>query len=425
MQQIIIQGHRELKGIIPISGAKNAALPLLTAALLTDKPVTLKNLPRLMDVHTLLDLLQEMGVNYDFFQDAQKRWCVTLNAGSIKSTKAPYELVRKMRASFLVLGPLVARMHHAEVSVPGGCAIGTRPIDFHVEGLRAMGAEIELADGYVCATAPKTGLPGGEFTFNLVSVTGTANLLMAATLAKGRTILRNCALEPEVTNLAECLVKMGAKIQGIGTSTLTIEGVDTLHGCEHDILPDRIETGTYAIAAAATHGRIELQHTSIDLLPTFIESLNQVGVKTVKTDLGFVVEGGERYSAIDVQTQPYPGYPTDLQAQLAVLLCFAEGTSTIEETIFSNRFNYIPELLRMGADIQVNDNKAHIKGVDALQGAEVMATDLRASASLVIAGLCAQGETHVNRIYHLKRGYENLVEKLTNCGAEILERENT
>ena len=419
MDKIRIIGGTPLYGQIKISGAKNAALPLISASLLTDAPLVLKNLPDLADVRTFKSLLNHLGVDIVFKHDVDGDHAGALRAHSIQSTEAPYDQVRKMRASVLVLGPLVARAGRAKVSLPGGCAIGSRPIDMHLKGLEHMGADISLEDGYVVVKAKK-GLRGTDYTFPGITVTGTENLLMAATLAKGTTRLMNAAREPEVSDLAHCLVAMGAKIDGIGTSTLTIEGCDRLGGTTYSVLPDRIETGTYTMAVALTGGEVELTETSLDLIPSVVPALESMGVHFQKTNRGFKVKRqSERLRAIDIETEPYPGFPTDLQAQMTVLATMAEGASVITETIFENRFMHVPELIRMGADIRVRGNTAFVRGIPRLKGAPVMATDLRASVSLVIAGLAAEDETIINRVYHLDRGYEHIENKLSACGAHI------
>lgn len=419
MDKIRIIGGTPLYGEIRISGAKNAALPLISASLLTDETLTLRNLPDLADVQTFKSLLAHLGVEITFDHDREGHHFGTLKASTIKSTEAPYDQVRKMRASFLVLGPLLAREGRAKVSLPGGCAIGARAIDMHLKGLECMGAHITLEDGYVIARA-ENGLRGVDYTFPSVTVTGTENLLMAATLAKGTTQLINAAREPEVSDLARCLIAMGAKIEGVGTDTLIIEGCSRLHGAEHPVLPDRIETGTYAMAAALTGGEVELTDTSLDLIPSVIPALESMGVLFEKTERGFKVKKQPgRLKATDVETEPYPGFATDLQAQIMVLAATAEGASVITETIFENRFMHVPELVRMGADIKLKGNTAFIRGVPRLKGAPVMATDLRASVSLVLAGLAAEDETIVNRVYHLDRGYEHIEKKLGDCGANI------
>ncbi|ARN84082.1 UDP-N-acetylglucosamine 1-carboxyvinyltransferase [Candidatus Nucleicultrix amoebiphila] len=415
MDRISIIGGNPLKGTIRISGAKNAALPLMTASLLTDQPLTLTNLPELHDIETLAQVLEHMGVSLTHVPSSHE---IILKADDIHDKEAPYDLVRKMRASILVLGPLVARTGYARVSLPGGCAIGTRPIDFHIKGLEQMGAEIELEAGYVTARAPK-GLKGADITFPLVSVTGTENLMMAAVLAKGVTRLINAAQEPEVTDLAHCLIKMGAKITGLDSTTLIIEGVDSLKAATHSILPDRIETGTYIMAAGITGGSLLLTHTDPTLIPTVLPVLMQAGIKITTTKDTIHAEHTGRLGPVDITTEPYPGYATDLQAQIMALMTIADGASIIRETIFENRFMHVPELNRMGADIQVKGNTALVRGKKFLKGAPVMATDLRASVSLVLAGLAAQGETVVSRVYHLDRGYEKVEHKLRACGAQI------
>jgi UDP-N-acetylglucosamine 1-carboxyvinyltransferase len=423
MDKIRIQGGRQLRGTIPISGAKNAALPLMAAALLTDETLTLSNLPHLADIASLATLLAQHGVAISMegaaVNGGQSGRVRSLTARDITSTTAPYELVRKMRASVLVLGPLVARCGKARVSLPGGCAIGTRPVDLHIKGLVQLGAQIDLSEGYMEASAPG-GLTGARVVFPQVSVGATENLLMAATLAKGETQLVNAAREPEIGDLAACLVAMGAKISGVGSDTLTVIGVDRLHGAEHDIIPDRIETGTYAIAAAITRGDIELVNTSLDLLPGVAQLLTDTGCGLTATGRGFrVTPPNHAITGVDVMTEPFPGFPTDLQAQVMALMSVASGAAMITETIFENRFMHVPELCRMGANINVHGASAMVRGVPSLTGAPVMATDLRASVSLVLAGLAAQGETVVQRIYHLDRGYEQLENKLAACGAEI------
>lgn len=418
MDKIRITGGAPLKGTIRISGAKNAMLPLMTASILTDKTLTLLNAPLQDDVHHMKLLLEQHGVSLSIDPGACAS-AVHLKAGEITTTTAPYDLVRKMRASILVLGPLIARCGHAKVSLPGGCAIGARPVDLHVKGLIAMGAEIELEDGYINARVPK-GLKGADYTFPIVSVTGTENLLMAAALARGTTVLRNAALEPEVGDIANCLNSMGAQISGIGTDTLVIEGVTSLGGATHTVLPDRIETGTYMMAAAITGGEIELVDADLDLLYGALPVLQAIGLEFTRTAKGMRVKAqGGRLQAVDFTTEPVPGCATDLQAQLMALLTIAKGHSRITETIFENRFMHVPELVRMNADIHVDGPTAVVKGVQFLKGAQVMATDLRASVSLVLAALAAQGETTINRVYHLDRGYEKLEEKLSSCGALI------
>ena len=423
MDRIQVRGGNRLNGEIRISGAKNAALPLMVASLLTDEPLILASVPHLTDISQLAEILAGLGVDITLDgngrTEAEIGRVLNLHARTIKSTEAPYELVRKMRASFLVIGPLIARCHKAKVSLPGGCAIGTRPVDLHLKGLEAMGTEIELSEGYVIARAPK-GLHGARINFPFVSVGATENLVMAATLAKGTTILENAATEPEVTDLVHCLQAMGAKIDGVGTRTITIEGVDRLHGASHTVLPDRIETGTYMMAIAATGGEVELTGTRADLVEAVIPLLKDAGVGIQATNRGIrVSRNGVHYTGVEVTTEPYPGFPTDLQAQLMALMCTANGVSRITETIFENRFMHAPELLRMGADITIDHQTAVVRGVERLRGAPVMATDLRASVSLIIAGLAAEGETVVNRVYHLDRGFERIEEKLSAVGADI------
>ena len=423
MDSIQVRGGRRLNGEIRVSGAKNAALPLMVASLLTDEPLTLVNVPHLTDISQLAEILAGLGVEMTMsgngHAEAELGRALTMHARNITSTTAPYELVRKMRASFLVAGPLIARCHKAQVSLPGGCAIGTRPVDLHLKGLEAMGAVIELKEGYVYAEAPG-GLRGAHFVFPFVSVGASENLMMAASLAKGTTILENVAMEPEVTDLGLCLLAMGAKIEGLGTRTLRIEGVDRLKGANYTVLPDRIETGTYLMAVAATGGEVELVGARADLISSVIPLLDGAGVHISPTNRGVKVSrNGAHYTGIEVTTEPYPGFPTDLQAQLMALMCTANGTSRITETIFENRFMHAPELMRMGADITIDHQTAIVNGIPKLHGAPVMATDLRASVSLVIAGLAAEGETVINRVYHLDRGFERIEEKLSAVGADI------
>jgi UDP-N-acetylglucosamine 1-carboxyvinyltransferase len=420
MDRIRIRGGAPLKGVIAIGGAKNAALPLMAASLLTDETLILENLPDLADVATMANLLVQHGVavgtGITGVADVHR---LDLMAEHITSITAPYDLVRKMRASVLVLGPLLARCGRARVSLPGGCAIGTRPIDLHIAGLRRLGAQIELHEGYINARAPK-GLRGAEIVFPVVSVGATEDLLMAATLAEGETVLVNAAREPEISDLAECLVKMGARINGIGSDRLHVVGVGRLHGAVHRIIPDRIETGTYMIMAAATGGEVRLTHTRADFLTAAARVLDGAGVELTATgDEIRVRRRGDGLHGADVTTEPYPGYPTDLQAQFMALMATARGASLITETIFENRFMHVPELARMGANITVQGASAMVRGVPRLFGAPVMATDLRASVSLVVAGLAAEGETIINRVYHLDRGYERLEDKLAACGARI------
>ena len=417
MDRMLIKGGKKLSGVIPVSGAKNAALPILATSILTDEPVMLRNVPDLADISSMLRLLQVLGV--ETRHAAGKPGTIELQCSDIMSTTAPYDLVRKMRASVLVLGPLVARAGVAEVSLPGGCAIGTRPIDLHLSGLERMGAVIELNDGYVHARA-KEGLKGAAIRLAMPSVGATENLLMAATLARGRTTLSNVAREPEIVDLAVCLSAMGAEISGAGTEEITIDGVDRLHGAEHEVLPDRIEAGTYAMAAAATGGEVELRGMRLGLLGSATECLEAAGVRLEEREGGVVASlGNGGLVGTDAMTQPFPGFATDLQAQFMALMCMAEGAAMITETIFENRFMHVPELLRMGANITVQGPSALVRGVERLKAAPVMATDLRASVSLVIAALAAEGRTEINRIYHLDRGYQRLDEKLTSVGAEI------
>lgn len=419
MDQMKIRGGKPLVGKIKISGAKNAALPLLTAALLTDEVLELGNVPQLADIATMGNLLGQHGAAIGLHAAQGGGNTVSLHAKTMTSTTAPYDLVRKMRASILVLGPLVARCREAKVSLPGGCAIGTRPVDLHIAALEKMGAEITIEDGYINAAAPQ-GLKGAEITFPMVTVTGTENILMAAALAKGETVINNAAREPEVGDLAACLVKMGATIEGIGTDRLQIQGVERLHGARHDVIADRIEAGTFAMAAAITGGDLELLGARMDGLKSVFDVLAKAGVLFEETDAGVRVRRKNgKIKGVDVMTEPFPGFPTDLQAQMMALMCVADGAAMITETIFENRFMHVPELVRMGANITVHGSSAMVRGVKKLKGAPVMATDLRASVSLALAGLAAEGETILNRIYHLDRGYERLEEKLGACGADI------
>lgn len=424
MDKIRIVGGNELKGTIPISGAKNAALPLMIASLLTEDKLILDNVPRLADVALLQRILGNHGVDITTNgkrngDDPNAGQTLEIDARVIVDTTAPYDLVSRMRASFWVVGPLLARMGEARVSLPGGCAIGTRPVDFHLDALRALGADLEIDGGYVMARAPK-GLKGARIVFPKVSVGATHTALMAATLADGETLIENAAREPEVTDLAECLIKMGAQISGAGTSTIYIQGVPRLRGARHAVLPDRIETGTYAMAAAMTGGDVLLAGARPDLLESTIAILRQAGVEVDPTNEGIRVRrNGAGILPVEVSTAPHPGFPTDLQAQLMALMTKAKGRSRITETIFENRFMHVQELARLGAKIQLDGDTATIEGAERLTGAPVMATDLRASVSLVIAGLAAEGETLVQRVYHLDRGFERLEEKLSRCGAEI------
>jgi UDP-N-acetylglucosamine 1-carboxyvinyltransferase len=416
MDKIVIRGGRPLAGEISIGGAKNAALPILTAALLTSLPLRLRNVPALADIESACRLLQTLGTEVE--RDPGDH-SLTLTTPVVTDTTAGYDLVRKMRASVLVLGPLVARAGEAKVSLPGGCAIGPRPVDLHLKGLEELGAEIELIEGYIHARAPK-GLKGGRIRLAIPSVGATENLLMAAALADGESEIANAAREPEVADLARCLVGMGARIEGIGTGTLRIQGVPQLDGADHAILPDRIELGTYAMAAAITGGTLELAGGRLELIGSLVEKLTEAGITITSSETGLRVAGnGVAPAGVDVMTQPYPGFPTDLQAQFMALMCIADGAAMISETIFENRFMHVPELLRMGARITVHGGSALVRGVRRLTGAPVMATDLRASVSLILAGLAADGPTTVHRVYHLDRGYERLVDKLAACGADI------
>ena len=421
MDRILIRGGRRLSGTIPISGAKNAALTLLPCALLTDEPLTLRNLPRLADVDSFGHLLNELGVSttVEGARGHEFGRVMTMRADALSSTVAPYDIVRKMRASILVLGPLVARAGEAKVSLPGGCAIGNRPIDLHLKALEALGAEIELAAGYVRATAPKGGLPGGHVSFPFVSVGATENALMAAVLARGESIIDNAAREPEIIDLARCLVAMGAKIDGIGTERLVIQGRKRLHGATYAVMPDRIEAGSYACAAAITGGDILLSGARSEDMVAIFDSMREAGVHVADEDGGVRIRADAQLKPLTLATAPFPSFPTDMQAQFMAMLALADGASVLTETIFENRYMHVPELARMGADIQVRGRTAVVRGVDKLLGAPVMATDLRASMSLVIAGLAAEGETQVSRIYHLDRGYERLEVKLQGVGADI------
>ncbi len=412
MDKLKIAANGPLNGEITVSGAKNAALPLMCAGLLTAGTLRLKNVPMLADVKTTQKLLQGMGARVltDNVHEFE------INGSTVNNTCAPYELVKTMRASILVLGPTLARFGKAEVSLPGGCAIGSRPVDQHLKGLEAMGADIVIEHGYVKASGK---LKGARVVMDVVTVGGTENLLMAATLAEGTTILENCAIEPEVVDLAECLVKMGAKIQGIGTSTMTIEGVAELHGCEHSVVPDRIEAGTFLCAVAMTGGKVVLRHAAPKTMEVILDKLVEAGAIIEAGDDWISIDMQQRPKAVDIRTVPHPGFPTDMQAQFMVMNAIAEGSSRVVETIFENRFMHVPELNRMGANISAEGNTAMVKGVDKLSGATVMATDLRASASLVMAGLVAEGETIVERIYHLDRGYEHIETKLGKVGAKI------
>ena len=424
MDRIRIIGGERLKGTIPISGAKNAALPLMIASFLTRETLTLKNVPRLADVTLLGRILGNHGVDITVVgkksgQSTIDGQTFKLKAAEIVDTTAPYEMVSRMRASFWVLAPILARCGEAKISLPGGCAIGTRPVDLHLSALEALGANIELEGGYVIAKAPR-GLTGAKVALSKVSVGATHNALMAAVLARGDTVIENAAREPEVADLASCLKKMGAKISGIGSATLQVQGVESLHGAEHTVLPDRIETGTYAMAAAMTGGEVILQNTRADLLESALALLRSSGIEIEETPSGLrVARNGGDLRPVAVDTEPFPGFPTDLQAQLIALMCMAQGTSTVRETIFENRFMHVQELARLGARIDLKGDTATVTGVKGLTGANVMATDLRASVSLIIAGLAAQGETMIGRVYHLDRGFERIEEKLRHCGAHI------
>lgn len=425
MDRIKITGGEQLNGTIAISGAKNAALPLMIASLLTSDTLTLKNVPNLADVLQLGRILRNHGTDFTIAgkrpgQAKMQGETFHLTSRDIWDTTAPYEMVSKMRASFWVLGPLLAREHKARVSLPGGCAIGTRPVDLHLEGLKNLGAKIELDDGYVIARTPRGGLKGGKISFPLISVGATHNCLLAAVLARGETLIENAACEPEIGDVARCLVKMGAKIDGIGTHTLRIQGVDELEGAVHTVLPDRIEAGTYAMAVAATGGDVFLEGADPSLLQSALDLMVKVGVTIKPEKNGIRVRRGDTpLHPVNVETAPFPGFPTDLQAQFMAMMLLAEGTSSVRETIFENRFMHVAELMRMGAKISLSGDKASITGVNALHGAQVMATDLRASASLVIGGLVAKGDTIINRVYHLDRGFERIEEKLSACGAKI------
>jgi UDP-N-acetylglucosamine 1-carboxyvinyltransferase len=421
MDKIIIEGGKRLNGTIPISGAKNAALTLIPCALLTDEPLTLRNLPRLADIDGFQHLMNQFGVTTAIQGSRPEDFgrVMTLEATRITGTVAPYDLVRKMRASILVLGPMLARMGEATVSLPGGCAIGNRPIDLHLKALEAFGAQIELAQGYVRAHAPDGGLPGGEFDFPVVSVGATENALMAAVLASGTCRLSNAAREPEIVDLCNLLVAMGAEIEGIGNSELTVHGVKRLHGATYRVMADRIEAGSYACAAAITGGEVYLDGAKADEMQATLHALRNIGVTCDADKKGVRIAADGPLKATNLSTAPYPGLATDMQAQLMALLTVAEGTSVLTETIFENRYMHVPELARMGADIETSGRTAIVKGVPKLHGAEVMATDLRASMSLVIAGLAAEGQTQVRRLYHLDRGYERLEEKLALVGAQV------
>jgi UDP-N-acetylglucosamine 1-carboxyvinyltransferase len=413
MDKLLIQGGVPLSGEIRVSGAKNAALPILCAALLTERTLRVQNLPHLRDITTMLTLLGQMGVEVSL----DEKLGVSITAASLRNTTAPYEMVKTMRASILVLGPLVARFGEALVSLPGGCAIGQRPVDQHIKGLQALGAEMTIERGYIHARAKR--LKGTRVMMDLVTVTGTENLMMAAVLADGRTVIENAAREPEVLDLAQCLTAMGARIQGAGSDVIVVEGVDKLNGADYRVMPDRIETGTFLVAAAATGGRIKLKEARADILDAVIAKLREAGAKVESGERWIALSAPQRPLAASVRTAPYPAFPTDMQAQFMALNSIADGTAVVTETIFENRFMHVQELRRLGARIEVEGNAAVVRGVARLEGARVMATDLRASASLVLAGLVAEGETTVDRVYHLDRGYECIEEKLSQLGARI------
>ncbi|MDG1457370.1 MAG: UDP-N-acetylglucosamine 1-carboxyvinyltransferase [Pseudoprimorskyibacter sp.] len=417
MDSIIVTGNGPLSGTIPIAGAKNACLTLMPATLLSDEPLTLTNAPRLSDIQTMSDLLASLGAEVTALNNGR---VLAMSSHHVNNIKADYDIVRKMRASILVLGPLLAREGHAVVSLPGGCAIGARPVDLHLRALEAMGAELDLRDGYVHAKAPG-GLKGGRVDFPLVSVGATENAVMAATLAKGTTVLQNAAREPEIVDLVQCLRRMGAQIEGEGTETITVQGVDRLGGATHPVVTDRIELGTYMLAPVICGGTVTLKGGRRDLLAAFCEALEATGASIDQTDAGLTVsrDPNQPILPVDVTTAPFPGFPTDLQAQMMALMCIAKGTAVLEEKIFENRFMHAPELMRMGAQIDVSGGTATVTGVEKLRGAPVMATDLRASVSLILAGLAAEGQTRVNRVYHLDRGYEHLEEKLQAVGAKV------
>ena len=416
MDKLIISGGHRLDGEIRISGAKNAALPILAATLLASAPVTVCNLPHLHDITTMIELFGRMGIE----PIIDEKLSVEIDPRTIKTLIAPYDLVKTMRASILVLGPMVAHFGQAEVALPGGCAIGSRPVDLHIRGLEALGAQITVEDGYIKAKAPVGGLRGGNFFFDIVSVTGTENILMAATLAKGRTVLENAAREPEIVDLANCLIAMGAKIQGAGTDTIIIDGVEKLGGAIYNVMPDRIETGTYLVAAAVTGGRVKLKDTDPTILEAVLAKLQEAGAEiTTGEDWIELDMHGKRPTAVNVRTAPYPAFPTDMQAQFIALNALAEGSGTVIETVFENRFMHALEMQRMGAKIQIEGNTAIVTGIPQLKAAPVMATDLRASASLVIAALMAEGDTLIDRIYHIDRGYECIEEKMQLLGAKI------
>ena len=419
MQKIVVTGGNPLNGEVTISGAKNAVLPILCATLLADEPVEITNVPHLHDVVTTMKLLGELGATISIDEGTLSKGSgITVDPRTVNQHVAPYELVKTMRASILVLGPLLAKFGAAEVSLPGGCAIGSRPVDQHIKGLQALGAEITVENGFIKAVAKR--LKGARYVFDMVSVTGTENVMMAATLAEGTTVLENAAMEPEVTDLADCLIALGAKIEGAGTSRITIHGVERLSGGRHAVLPDRIETGTFLVAAAMTGGKVMARRARADTLDAVLDKLIEAGA-TIETTADSITLDmhGKRPRAVSLTTAPYPAFPTDMQAQFMALNCIADGVGVINETIFENRFMHVNELLRLGADIQVEGHTAIVRGNEKLGGAPVMATDLRASASLILAGLVAHGETTIDRIYHLDRGYENIEEKLSALGAKI------
>ena len=413
MEKLLISGGKPLKGEVKISGAKNSVLPILAASLLSDEEVIIGNVPHLQDVTTTISLLTEMGATLSI----DEKMKVSINSSSMKSFYAPYEMVKTMRASILVLGPLLAHFGTAKVSLPGGCAIGSRPVNLHIEGLKAMGANIKVEDGYIIAKAKR--LKGAKISLPIATVTGTENLMMAATLASGKTVIKNAAKEPEIIDLANCLRLMGASIEGDGTSDITIIGVKKLSGCNYDVLPDRIETATFLVAAAITKGNLTLTHTRPDTIKVIINKLRKAGAKILIKNDSINIEVKSQLNAVNIITNPYPDFPTDMQAQFIALNSISKGKSKVVESVFENRFMHVQELVRMGADIEINGNTAIIKGVKGLTGAPVMATDLRASASLILAGLIAKGETIVDRIYHIDRGYECIEEKLTKIGASI------
>jgi len=417
MDSILVTGNGPLSGQVPIAGAKNACLTLMPATLLSEEPLTLTNAPRLSDIITMTQLLQSLGAEISTLQDGK---VIAMSSHNLTSHKADYEIVRKMRASNLVLGPLLARLGEAEVSLPGGCAIGARPMDLHIEGMEALGAEVELRDGYLHAKAPAGGLKGGVYDMRFASVGATENFVMAASLAKGTSILKNAAREPEIVDLVSCLKKMGAQIEGEGTSEITIQGVDRLGSATHEVVTDRIELGTYMLAPVIAGGEVECIGGRLKLVEAFSAKLDQAGVDVSETEKGLLVRRrSDRIKAVDIVTEPFPGFPTDLQAQMMAVLTTADGTSVLEEKIFENRFMHAPELMRMGAQIDVHGGTATVTGVETLRGAPVMATDLRASVSLILAALAAEGETLVKRVYHLDRGYERVEEKLGHIGAKI------